>query len=177
MSVTRRHIGPRGAGRVDVFLSGPYEGQRVIVLGTLPDRACIQAVAPSGTVVCEGPGSGVYDYWQANVEGVGDFAIGNPLSKKKARLLRLTSWFEFWVWRRMMMLDDEMINRGFTNAQRRQGLRASLFTWGIPLSVAIDVAANWVNSGIKPAFGDLHLDRIPLFIKEMADALATLVNE
>jgi hypothetical protein len=168
MTLVTRRVGKRGYVRVDSINTGPLAGQLIASISNDPDRIILMASPPSGTAQASAPGDTIYDAWDNDVNFMADWELGAPLSGPRTRAVALACWLEFWVWPSMLATDASMVNAGLTNAQRRVGLAASLFSWRVPEPFASGIAQSWVNSSQKPAYGDMGLDQPPPWVQDMS---------
>lgn len=172
MALALRRFGKRGYTRTDLIQSGPQAGTLIIFESNETDRICVMQSTPSGTTAAYEIGDTEYDWWDNNINAVGDFEMGAELDVPRTKLTTVIIWLEYWLWPQMLDVDQEMINAGRTAAQRRQGLSTALLAWGLPLAQAQSVGVNWVNSSQKPAYGDLGMSELPSWVLDLAGVFA-----
>jgi hypothetical protein len=172
MALALRRFGKRGYTRTDLIQSGPQAGTLVIFESNEVDRIVVMQSPPSGTTVAYDVGDPEYDWWDNNVNFVGDFEMGAELDVPRTKLTTVIIWLEYWLWPQMLEIDNRMVIAGWTNPQRIRGLGASLASWDVPLAQAQSIATNWVNSSQKPAYGDLGLAELPHWVLDLAGVFA-----
>jgi hypothetical protein len=168
MALVTRRLGKRGYVRVDTFNTGPLTGQIIAYISNDPSRIILMDSPPSGTTQAFSAGDAIYDQWEALVDLAADWDLGPPINGARTRAVALACWLEFFLWPGILATDAELIANGFTAAQRRRALAASLFTFRVPNPYATDIATAWVDSSIKPAFGDLGLGEPPPWVQDMS---------
>lgn len=169
--VSRRRNAKRGPIVRDDLIAGPNDGMRIIFCETELERIVTQDNPPSGTTRRRSDSHEDYLYWDETVNVTGSFIYRGTLQNRTRQVFNLIVWLEYYCWPQAMNAVDQMIIDGWTDANKRRALKSVLVSWGVPAAQAITVAADYINNGTKPTFGDLGMTNYPKWSSRM-----TLLN-